>query len=145
MKFMPKLLRPLSRKTYPAALLLLMLCVSSFAQSGAIPVVTVRATDPVASWSGNPGAFTLFRDGPTFFTPTDIVICADARDPDGYVATVEFFEGTNSLGIRTNCLPCAGPQNPFCLVWTNVQPGDYVLHARATDNGGATALSDPVK
>ena len=249
MKFMPKLLRPLSRKTYPAALLFLMLCVSSFAQSGAIPVVTVRATDPVASWSGNPGAFTLFRDGPTnetlnvfyrlngtasngvdyaqlpywtaipagerassipvkpitngqtntetvtlqlaypptmppvnysigypsnaivyifstnstgtnfppvvrivtptngatFFTPTDIVICADARDPDGYVATVEFFEGTNSLGIRTNCLPCAGPQNPFCLVWTNVQPGDYVLHARATDNGGATALSDPVK
>jgi hypothetical protein len=30
-----------------------------------IPVVTIRATDPLASWSGDTGTFTLFRAGPT--------------------------------------------------------------------------------
>jgi hypothetical protein len=28
-----------------------------------IPVVTIRATDPLATWSGNPGMFTVFRRG----------------------------------------------------------------------------------
>ena len=28
-----------------------------------IPVVTIKATDPLATWSGNPGAFTVFRSG----------------------------------------------------------------------------------
>src|SRR5689334_10950353 len=30
-----------------------------------MPVVTVRATDPFASESGDTGTFTLFREGPT--------------------------------------------------------------------------------
>ncbi len=249
MKVAKMLLRPVSRKTLVAASLVLLSAVGSFAQSGTIPAVTVRATDPFATWSGDPGAFTLFRDGPTnetlnvfyrldgtasngvdyaqipywttipagerasliavkpinngqtndetvtlqlsypptmppvnyaigspsnatvyilntnrtttnippvvhiltptngttFFTPVDVLICADARDADGFVTTVEFFAGTNSLGVRTNCPACAGPQNPFCLVWSNVPPGDYVLSALATDNGGATGRSDPIK
>ena len=28
-----------------------------------LPVVTIRATDPVATWSGHPGMFTVFRSG----------------------------------------------------------------------------------
>src|ERR1043166_4371415 len=248
MKIMPKLLQLFSRKSLLGLFFLCFVCVSSFAQTGALPVVTVRATDPSATWSGDPGAFTLFRYGPTnntlnvfyrldgtasngvdyaqlpystaipagerasvipvkpinngqtntetvtlqlaypptmppvnyaigypsnatvfilstnqpgtnippvakiltptkgatFFAPTDILICADARDPDDFVATVEFFAGTNSLGIRTNCIPCAGPQNPFCLVWSNAPPGDYALHVLATDTRGATGLSDPI-
>jgi hypothetical protein len=28
-----------------------------------IPVVTLKATDPQATWSGNPGVFTVFRSG----------------------------------------------------------------------------------
>ena len=44
---------------------------SSFAQGSispnpintTIPVVTIKATDPLATWSGNPGVFTLFRSG----------------------------------------------------------------------------------
>jgi hypothetical protein len=35
--------------------------------------------------------------------------------------------------------------NPFCLLWSNVPPGGYVLTAKATDNGGASSISDPVK
>ena len=83
-------------------------------------------------------------NGATFLTPVNIGICADARDTDGFVTTVEFFAGTNSLGVRTLCPTCAGPLNPFCLVWSNVPPGDYVLTALATDNRGASTTSDPV-
>ena len=83
-------------------------------------------------------------NGAKFLTPADIGICAVAYDIDGHVTTVEFFAGTNSLGIRTNNPMSAGPQNPFCLVWSNVPPGDYVLTAKATDNGGASTVSDPV-
>jgi hypothetical protein len=81
----------------------------------------------------------------TFFTPVNVPICASAYDPDGYVATVEFFADGNSLGIRTNNPASAGPMNPFCLVWSNVPPGGYALTAKATDNGGAVTLSDLVK
>ena len=28
-----------------------------------IPVVTIKATDPLATWSGNPGVFTVYRAG----------------------------------------------------------------------------------
>jgi len=33
--------------------------------SAFLPVVTIRATDPLASWSGDTGTFTVFRDGAT--------------------------------------------------------------------------------
>jgi hypothetical protein len=60
------------------------------------------------------------------------------------VSTVEFFAGKQSLGIKTNNPASAGPQNPFCLVWSNVPPGSYALTALATDNGGASTTSEPV-
>src|SRR6267154_4687708 len=242
-------LAPRLPRTFFSIYLLISFGPGIFAQTTSVLVVTMRATDPFASWSGDTGTFTFFRDGPTnaslnvfyridgtasngvdyasignyvmipagiransitikpidngqtntetvmlqlsqpptlppvnysigypsnatvyiqttnrsttnfppvvriltptngsiFSTPADILICADARDPDGYVATVEFFAGTNSLGIRTNCLPCATPQNPFCLTWSNVPPGDYLLSAKATDNNGAVGRSDLVK
>jgi hypothetical protein len=83
-------------------------------------------------------------NGAVFDPPANPLICAEARDADGYVEYVEFFADNLRLGARTNCLPCASLQNPFCLVWTNAPPGDHVLTARATDNQGATAWSDPV-
>src|SRR5713226_474374 len=51
----------------------------------------------------------------------------------------------NSLGIATNNPLVVSPINPFHIVWNNVSAGDYVLTAVATDDGGATATSDPVK
>jgi hypothetical protein len=83
-------------------------------------------------------------DGAMFRAPANVLICADAIDVDGYVSTVEFFAGTNSLGVRTNNPLSVGPQNPFCLLWTNVPVGNYALTALATDNGGATTLSATV-
>src|SRR5579859_7802215 len=40
-------------------------CTSALGQISTFPVVTLRATDPLASWSGDTGTFTVFRDGPT--------------------------------------------------------------------------------
>lgn len=82
--------------------------------------------------------------GAVFYTPTNIPICAYAYDLDGYVATVEFFAGTTSLGVRTNNPMSASPVNPFCLVWSNPPAGTFALTALATDNGGATAVSEAV-
>jgi len=85
-------------------------------------------------------------DGSVFRAPADIALVAQARDLDGRVVTVEFFEGTNSLGVVTNdpgTLTSSRP--PFHLVWSNVPPGRYVLTAKATDNDGAMALSRPVE
>jgi hypothetical protein len=46
--------------------LLLGLAQSSLAQTnGFLSVVTIAATDPVASWSGDTGTFTVFREGAT--------------------------------------------------------------------------------
>ena len=83
-------------------------------------------------------------NGATFFAPGNIHLIALANDSDGYVATVEFLAGTNSLGIRTNNPMSASPINPFMLTWSNVAPGSYVLTAKATDNGAASTVSDPV-
>src|SRR5215469_554225 len=35
------------------------------AQLSTIPVVTIHASDPLASWAGDTGTFTVVRDGPT--------------------------------------------------------------------------------
>jgi hypothetical protein len=94
------------------------------------------------------------HDGATILGPTNINICATAFDPDhGTVTQVEFFEGTNSLGVVTN-VPTIYITNrhgvfainntSYCETWTNVQPGAYTLTAVATDNDGAMTTSQPV-
>ncbi len=86
------------------------------------------------------------EDGDVFLAPADICLAALARDFDGYVTTVEFFEGPNSLGIVTNNpVVSAVVPPPFALMWSNVPPGHYVLTAVATDNDGASTQSRPVE
>ena len=89
-----------------------------------------------------------------FVAPANILLLAAAWDVDGTVATVEFFAGTNSLGLATNnplvmtpnsAPGSALPLSPFSLVWTNVPRGEYTLTARATDNEGAVGVSVPVR
>ncbi|HWN96434.1 MAG TPA: Ig-like domain-containing protein [Methylomirabilota bacterium] len=85
-------------------------------------------------------------DGSVFLVPADIAIVAQARDFDGRVVRVEFFEGTNSLGTVSNNIAALTPHRPpLFLVWSNVPRGHYVLHAEATDNDGATSRSRPVE
>lgn len=86
------------------------------------------------------------QDGEMFLAGADIRLAAMATAPNGTVATVEFFEGTNSLGTVTNNAATLSASAPaFQLVWTNVPPGRYVLTAEATDSQGAAARSAPVE
>ncbi|HYV33007.1 MAG TPA: Calx-beta domain-containing protein, partial [Candidatus Binatia bacterium] len=113
-------------------------------------VVTIADNDGPASTNHPPEVkIALPSDGATFIAPANILLSALAADVDGFVATVEFFEGTHSLGVTTNNPEIVGfgggPVNPFMLTWTNVPAGAYTLTAKATDDQGAMATSAPVK
>jgi len=84
-------------------------------------------------------------NGATFLAPADISIFAVPTDLDGSIQSVEFFSGTNSLGVVTNNPLAMSPLNPWHLFWTNVPPGAYALRAKATDNGGAVGWSEAVR
>ena len=75
-------------------------------------------------------------EGATFDRPSGILLSADAMDPDGSIAYVEFFSETNKIGRVTT--------PPYQLLWTNLSFGQRVLTARARDNGGAASVSEPV-
>jgi hypothetical protein len=83
---------------------------------------TVALTTPVnnASYSA-PAAFTLN---------------AVAGDADGTVAKVEFYAGDFLLGSVTS--------SPYALSLNNLQVGTHQLTAVATDNRGASTMSEPV-
>jgi Bacterial Ig domain len=88
-------------------------------------------------------------------------LLAGASDPDGEVVSIEYFEGANSIGTSSNYpIPylTAGPVAPsgfgypiiffpvgmFPAFW-DPSPGHYVLTAKATDNDGAVAFSEPIE
>lgn len=106
----------------------------------------IRDNDPPST--NRPPIVQIVRplDGSVFLAPADVAIVAQARDFDGRVVSVEFFEGTNSLGIVSNNVAAiTASRPPFFLVWSNVSPGHYMLSAEATDNDGATTQSRPVE
>ncbi|HAV61336.1 MAG TPA: hypothetical protein DCY13_03120, partial [Verrucomicrobiales bacterium] len=95
-------------------------------------------------------------DGEMFRAPATIMIVADARDQDGRVVSVEFFEGENSLGIVRQPPILLRPLNedgtyplpvlqPFVFLWNEVPAGHYVLRALATDDDGDQTWSRPVE
>jgi gliding motility-associated-like protein len=72
----------------------------------------------------------------TFVAGNSISITADARDSDGTITSVEFYNGSVKLG--------EDPSNPYSFTWTNVTAGKYVLTAKATDNKNAITTSQPI-
>ena len=90
-------------------------------------------------------------DGSMFLAPVDIPICAVTAYFTDTVASVEFFAGTNSLGVVTKSPLGLGGSEPYrepgsyhCLIWTNVPPGAYALTATAKDLAGNTLTSAAV-
>jgi len=75
-------------------------------------------------------------NGEVFLAPANVWICSATRYFPDPVASVQYFTGTNSLGIVTN-----GPG--FCLHWTNVPPGGYTLTATAKDIAGTNTVTSP--
>jgi plastocyanin len=97
----------------------------SFNMVGTITVQGAANTPPTVSLT-SPG------DGATFSTTDTITFSADAADPGGSVAKVEFFDGANKIGEDTS--------SPFSITGT-LAAGTHSITAKATDNGGLTATS----
>jgi hypothetical protein len=64
---------------------------------------TVTITEIIPPTTNQPPVVSIVapRDGVRFRAPARITLIARASDPDGTVAQVEFFSGTNSLGMGT--------------------------------------------
>lgn len=75
-------------------------------------------------------------NGANFSAPASFVINAAASDPDGTVASVQFFVNGNSAGVSS------GPT--FTANVNGLASGNYTLTAVATDNQGATQASAPI-
>jgi len=93
-------------------------------------------------------AITRPASGTEFPPDTAIEIVAETSDPDGFVPKVEFYADGRKIGevsvvfIRA---PDPGQAQTFTFVWHQPVPGSHALTARATDNAGVTATSDPVE
>ena len=74
--------------------------------------------------------------GGIFVANSAINLAADAFDPDGAIARVDFYSGTNKLATVAN--------PPYTWAWTNALPGSFPLSAVATDTGGLSTTSAPV-
>lgn len=74
-------------------------------------------------------------NGTTYDQTASVTLQATASDADGSVAKVEFFDGSNSLGIAA--------ASPYEVAVT-LYPGNHTLTAVATDNAGASTTSLPV-
>ncbi|HXC99615.1 MAG TPA: Ig-like domain-containing protein, partial [Verrucomicrobiae bacterium] len=93
-------------------------------------------------------------NGSAYTAPADVGLIAVGSDQDGFVTSVEFFAGTNSIGVTTNWVVVDPPYPPgnfvpgsraFFFNWTNVPSGMYAVTAKATDNGGESSVSPPVE
>jgi hypothetical protein len=65
--------------------------------------------------------------------PASFTFSANASDSDGSVSQVEFFNGTNSLGLDTT--------SAYSVPVNDLGAGTYMLSAVATDNNGAKATN----
>ncbi len=93
-------------------------------------VVAVQANLPPSVNITNPA------NGAFFTPPASFTLGANATDSDGSVTSVEFLVNGNSIGAST------GPI--FATNLSGLGVGNYAFTARATDNQGATTLSDAV-
>lgn len=93
--------------------------------------ITIVANQPPSISMTAPAGGTLVGLGDT------TALAATASDSDGRVASVEFFDGPVSLGSVSTA--------PFQWSWMPSTTGLHVLHARATDDKGATTDSQSVQ
>ena len=105
-------------------------------------VVTTSAPVTITVTSAVNDAPTVTLTAPannaTYAAPASVSLVANAADPDGSIAKVEFFNGTTLLPGSTNLLA------PYEFTWTGVPTGTYTITAKATDNRGAVTTSAPV-
>ena len=69
----------------------------------------------------------------TYPGPATIHLEAAAKDPDGRITKVEFYNGSTLLRTELKL--------PYTFAWKNVPVGNYSITAKATDNWGAVTTS----
>ena len=82
-------------------------------------------------------ALTSPNGGAVFTAPANIVLSADASDPDGAVAEVAFYANGTLVARDTTA--------PYSVTAGSVAAGSYLLTAIATDGTGATTTSGQVQ
>ena len=97
--------------------------------SAPVNITVTGVTQPPSVSITNP------TNGAVFSADASVTIEATANDADGTVAQVEFFDGTNSIGVD--------PSTPYSVT-TTFYPGAHPLTAIATDNQGASTISAEV-
>ncbi len=99
---------------------------------------TTKSVSVTVSRENTPPAVSLISPKPDErpSAPASITLRAEASDKDGTVERVEFFHGDTKLGEAKSA--------PFLVQWTATTARSYTLTAKATDNMGATTVSDPV-
>ncbi|MGE5602501.1 MAG: tyrosinase family protein [Nitrososphaerales archaeon] len=97
--------------------------------------VTVVANRP-------PSVDIALPDGKAMFDVGEpIRVSAEASDPGGAVARVEFHVMSMARFDAPDVLVGTAAAKPYEITFGNLPPGDYMLWAVAVDNGGATGQS----
>lgn len=96
--------------------------------SGQISITVNPAQNQLPS-----AAITAPAPGTVVAVGESVVVSATANDPDGTIASVEFFDGQRSLGLRSS--------PPFTVTLTDLAAGRHNLAAVATDNKGGSTTS----
>jgi hypothetical protein len=81
-------------------------------------------------------SLTAPAEGATFAAGATITLTANASDPDGSIAWVEFYAGSTLIG--------SDPTSPYGATWNNATAGSHTLKAVARDNSASTTSSSPV-
>jgi Bacterial Ig domain len=97
---------------------------------------TVKIVDDVFDIPPPTVSMSSPADGSVFSLPATVTLQADVSDTELAIAGVSFYANDNFIGRVTN--------SPYTLVWTKSQAGKYAFFARAEDQLGKSAVSDPV-
>ena len=98
---------------------------------------TVKLVDDIFNDLPPTISLTSPTNGQVFTMPANIVLTAEASDPDDAIQKVSFYDGDDGIGKATN--------SPFSITWSNAPAGKHTLFARATDTYGKSTLSAPIE
>ena len=77
------------------------------------------------------------QDNTSFYFGSEIRINASGTDLDGTISLLEFFDGSIKIG--------EDQEEPFSFLWMGAAIGNHTITAKATDNGGSTAVSAGIR
>ena len=77
-------------------------------------------------------------EGTSYFEGDDVSIVAQASDPDGQIAKIEFYQSGQLIGNDDN------GSDGWNVIWKHVAVGNYEIFAKAFDDDGESKISASV-